>query len=47
MLTRYIELNAVCELIKEKTGIDLAEYEVYLPDTIQMRNKELFPFLKE
>jgi len=47
MLTRYVELNAVCGLLQERTGIDLAEYEVYLPDAIQMRNKELFPFLKE
>lgn len=46
-MAKYVELTSLIELIKSKTGISLQEYEVYLPESIAVRNRELFPFLHE
>ena len=44
---RFVELQSVMRLIRDKTGIDLQHYDVFLPHLVQMRNKELFPYLHE
>jgi len=41
-----VKLDHLIKELIEQTGIDLHSYECDLPDTVAVRNKQLFPFLK-
>lgn len=42
----FCEIAKIVHLLMAKTGMNLETYEAELPGCVQVRNKQLFPFLK-
>lgn len=47
MAGKCVKLDHLVSALIEHTGIDLHSYESDLPDSVALRNKQLFPLLKK